>query len=176
VFGFPQCDTNDTLCQEVARLLRLGAYDDYVQSFLTQAEYWKDPYHLPEYLEKSVFLADINNERTTKNQTYKENLITLENFVMVKFGNDTMVQPKDSEWFEFYAPDQDKDIIPLNQSDIYTQDWIGLQTLDENNKLHFVPCDGNHLQFTDVWFEQNIFPFLNNTLNNTEAATPLITH
>jgi len=174
VFGFPDCSTNDTDCQELARLLRIGAYDDYVQSFVAQAEYWKDPYHLPEYLAKSVFLADINNERTAKNQTYKENLITLENFVMVKFLNDTMVQPKESEWFDFYAPNQDKIIIPLNQSDIYIQDWIGLKTLDESNKLHFVPCEGNHLQFTDTWFEQNIFPFLNNTLNTTAAS--LITY
>ena len=31
------------------------------------------------------------------NATYKNNLMTLKNFVMVKFLNDTMVQPKESE-------------------------------------------------------------------------------
>ena len=30
---------------------------------LTQAEYWQDPLNLQEYVEKSVFLADINQER-----------------------------------------------------------------------------------------------------------------
>lgn len=40
-------------------------------------------------------------------------------FVMVKFENDTIVQPRESQWFEFYAPNQDRIILPLNQSQIY---------------------------------------------------------
>lgn len=38
---------------------------------------------------------------------------------MVKFLNDTIVQPKESQWFEFYAPGQDKHILPLNQSKVF---------------------------------------------------------
>lgn len=38
---------------------------------------------------------------------------------MVKFENDTIVQPRESQWFEFYAPNQDRNILPLNQSQIY---------------------------------------------------------
>ena len=63
---------------------------------LVQAEYWHDPLNEAEYKEKSVFLADINNENA-KNATYKQNLLKLENFVMVKFEKDTMVQPRESE-------------------------------------------------------------------------------
>lgn len=33
----------------------------------------------------------------TKNMTYKTNLQKLKNFVMIKFTEDTMVQPRDSE-------------------------------------------------------------------------------
>lgn len=40
-------------------------------------------------------------------------------FVMVKFLNDTIVQPKESQWFEFYEPGQDQRILPLNQSKVY---------------------------------------------------------
>ena len=42
-------------------------------------------------------------------------------FVMVKFINDTIVQPKESQWFEFYKPGQDKEILPLKESAVYKQ-------------------------------------------------------
>lgn len=38
---------------------------------------------------------------------------------MVKFLNDTVVQPKDSQWFEFYTSGQDKVIQPLKDSKVY---------------------------------------------------------
>lgn len=41
-------------------------------------------------------IADINNE-ITLNQQYKQNMISLNSFVMVKFTLDTMVQPIESE-------------------------------------------------------------------------------
>lgn len=40
---------------------------------------------------------------------------------MVKFINDTIVQPKESQWFEFYKPGQDKEILPLKESRVYKQ-------------------------------------------------------
>jgi palmitoyl-protein thioesterase len=165
VFGFPNCPApNVTLCQDLADLLTIGAYDPFVQSFVVQAEYWQDTMIYDIYLASSVFLADINNAKPKKNETYKENLITINNFVMVKFENDTVVIPRESEWFEFYAPGEDKNIVSLFQSPIYTEDWIGLKELNENNKLVFLETEGNHLQFTNEWFEENIFPYLNNTL------------
>lgn len=63
---------------------------------LVQAEYWHDPLNEKLYREKSVFLADINQEREVK-PAYKTNLMQLKNFVMVMFGKDTMVDPKETE-------------------------------------------------------------------------------
>lgn len=40
---------------------------------------------------------------------------------MVKFENDSMVQPVDSEWFGFYKPGQSKEIIPLQETDLYKE-------------------------------------------------------
>ena len=48
-------------------------------------QYWHDPINLDEYVAKSQFLAEINNEREVKNASYAENLKKLENFVMAKF-------------------------------------------------------------------------------------------
>lgn len=47
---------------------------------------------------------------------------------MVKFINDTIVVPRESQWFEFYAPGQDTDIVSLRNSRLYTNVRLTLQT------------------------------------------------
>jgi len=170
VFGYPNCPAlNVTMCEELRRLITYGAYEPEIQEHVVQAEYWQDPFHQDEYVNRSVFLADINNQGAEKNQTYKQNLMSLNQFVMVMFTEDTMVQPKQSEWFEFYAPGQDRVVVPLNESQIYTEDWLGLQQMDQQGQLQFIPCPGNHLQFTQDWFKQYIFPYIDSTINSTSA-------
>lgn len=90
----------------------------WVQHFLTQATYWHDPLNEVKYIDGSTFLADINNEKTI-NKTYVTNLLKLENLVLVRFDNDSIVQPVDTEWFGFYKPGQDKETQTLQESDIY---------------------------------------------------------
>ncbi|XP_064624573.1 palmitoyl-protein thioesterase 1-like [Lineus longissimus] len=160
VYGFPRCPgDNITICDYIRRLLNEGAYNSYVQDFLVQAEYWHDPLNEAMYKNYSVFLAEINNENV-KNSSYKTNLMKLKNFVMVKFLKDTMVDPRASEWFGFYKPGQGKNLYTLQESPLYKEDWLGLQEMDKQGKLHFLGADGDHLRFTDTWFIQNIVPFL----------------
>jgi len=40
---------------------------------------------------------------------------------MVQFTEDTIVQPKESQYFEFYKSGQDIDILPLEESELYLQ-------------------------------------------------------
>lgn len=156
VYGFPRCPgENSTMCDYVRKILNYGAYVPWVQNHLVQAQYWHDPLNEEEYREKSLFLADINNERV-KNATYKENLLKLQNFVMVKFSEDTMVDPRDSEWFGFYKPGQAKETYTLQESSLYTEDWLGLKQLDSEGKLHFLETVGDHLQIDLDWFLTNI--------------------
>ena len=42
----------------------------------------------------SHYLADLNNERESKNETYKEVLAGLENLVLVMWDDDTTIIPK----------------------------------------------------------------------------------
>ncbi|KAL0604678.1 Palmitoyl-protein thioesterase 1 [Plecturocebus cupreus] len=63
---------------------------------LVQAEYWHDPIKEDVYRNHSIFLADINQERGI-NESYKKNMMALKKFVMVKFLNDSIVDPVDSE-------------------------------------------------------------------------------
>merc|ERR1711963_841393 len=155
--GFPQCPGEmNFFCDIVRDLLNYGAYVDFVQEILVQAQYWHDPLHFDTYVEKSKFIAEINNEKAEKNETYAVNLASLENFVMVKHNQDGMVEPRESEHFEFYTPGQSDVILPLRESPIYVEDRIGLKALDESGRLHFLDVEGDHLQFTRQWFIDNI--------------------
>lgn len=112
-----------------------------------------------EYRRVSIFLADINQERTF-NATYKTNLLKIRNLVLVKFLRDTMVYPHESEHFGFYAINDTSRIIPLRESVLYQQDLLGLKTMDEQSRIKFLESDTDHLRFTDQWFIDNIIPFL----------------
>lgn len=156
VYGFPRCPGESTkLCDYVRELLNLGAYTDFVQHHLAQAEYWHDPLNEDEYKAKSLFLADINNENV-KNESYKANLKKLSNFVMIKFSGDKMVDPKESEWFGFYKPGQSKDLFTLQESQLYSEDRLGLKEMDKAGKLHFLETNGDHLQIDVDWFKTNV--------------------
>jgi len=157
VFGFPNCPGEMVaFCDIVRDLLNYGAYVDFVQNILVQAQYWHDPLHFDTYVEKSLFIAEINNEKAVKNESYAVNLASLENFVMVKHNQDSMVEPRESSHFEFYVPGQADVLQPLRETPLYTEDRIGLKTLDEAGKLHFLSVEGNHLEFSRDWFIQEI--------------------
>lgn len=156
VYGFPRCPTDDvTICDYIRRLLNLGAYVGFVQNHLVQAEYWHDPLQEDEYRKSSVFLADINQE-VAFNQTYKDNLLKLKNLVLVKFNQDGMVVPRESEWFGFYKEGQGKELYTLEESVLYQKDLLGLQALDKSGRLFKLATDGDHLQFKEEWFLENI--------------------
>merc|ERR1712141_902715 len=78
IYGLPNCPgENHIICDYIRRMLNYGAYEHWIQSRLVQAEYWHDPLDEKTYRAKSLFLAEINNDKDTKNETYKENLLNL---------------------------------------------------------------------------------------------------
>jgi palmitoyl-protein thioesterase len=161
VFGLPRClGSVHRLCEMARKLLDHGAYIPWVQQSLVPAQYWQDPFNMNQYRTKSLFLADINNEREV-NITYVEKLSKVKNFVMVLFNNDSVVQPKESEWFGYYDPGQDQRTHTLQHSPLYLEDRLGLRKMDEQGRLKFLATDGDHLQFGEDWFVRNIAqPFL----------------
>uniref|UniRef100_A0A915CDA1 Palmitoyl-protein thioesterase 1 n=1 Tax=Parascaris univalens TaxID=6257 RepID=A0A915CDA1_PARUN len=155
IYGLPLCPGDVRVCDAVRHLLDMGAYIGFVQKSLIQAQYWHDPFDETTYKRYSAFLADANAENAM-NQTYFDNLIKLNNFILVKFLNDSMVLPKESEWFGYYAQGNTSTIIPLEKSKLYTEDRIGLRTLNEKGKLQFVAIDGDHLQMPESVFIKEI--------------------
>lgn len=63
------------------------------------------------------------------NEEYQTNLKKLDNFVMVKFLKDSMVVPRESEWFGFYAPGQDVEVLPLQQTQLYLEVRVVFKTI-----------------------------------------------
>ncbi|XP_042540759.1 palmitoyl-protein thioesterase 1 [Dipodomys spectabilis] len=160
VYGLPRCPGESShICDFIRKTLNAGAYSKVVQERLVQAEYWHDPIKEDVYRNHSIFLADINQERYV-NVSYKKNLMALKKFVMVKFLNDSVVDPVESEWFGFYRSGQAKEIIPLQKTALYTQDLLGLKQMDKAGRLVFLAVEGDHLQFSEEWFNVNIIPFL----------------
>ena len=51
------------------------------------------------------------------NVDYQTHLGALERFILVKFEGDTIVIPRESEWFGWYAAGQDETIVPFNQTE-----------------------------------------------------------
>ncbi len=37
----------------------------------------------------------------------------------------------ESEWFGWYSPQNPTELLPLNQTQLYAEDWIGLRALDQ---------------------------------------------
>lgn len=142
------------------QLLNFAAYAGWVQRFLVQATYWHDPMNEDLYRTKSTFLAEINNEKTV-NQDYIDRLQKLNKFVMVKFANDTIVQPLETSWFGFYKPGSDTELLPLEESEIFIKDKLGLKQMKEDGKLVYLATEGNHMQISKEWFTENIIvPYL----------------
>lgn len=150
---FQDCKMTDWICHSANALLKSSTvWSDFIQSRLVPAQYFRNLDDFDNYLEHSNFLADINNERAHKNQTYKENLAALENFVMVLFKDDKTVVPKESGWFAEVnrtETDEAKRVTKLRDRAIYEEDWIGLKQLDDKGALVFEQVQGEHMHLDD---------------------------
>lgn len=147
---FQACGSSDWLCRGWQGLLRSNTWSSFVQNRLVPAQYFRDPNQYDEYLEFSNFLADINNERAVKNQTYKENLEKLEKFVMYIFEDDVTVIPKETGWF---AQVNGTEVTALRERDIYKEDWLGLKALDKKGALEFKSTPGGHMSLPGTLLE-----------------------
>jgi len=115
---------------------------------------------MKEYVADSVFLAQANNEKgddATK-AAIKERFSAINGAMLVMFTEDTMVYPKESEWFQ--GLNKAMQVQALDKSDFYKDDYIGLKTLNEAGKVDFVSIDGDHLQFSQANITDTFIPFL----------------
>ncbi|ORY32620.1 palmitoyl-protein thioesterase [Naematelia encephala] len=148
------CPTPPSLtCLLAARAARAGIYTSWAQSHLVQAQYYRDPARLEEFLDTNSYLRDLNAEgyRLASEgepggiQDGGKGLRGIENLVAVLFDADRTVSPAQSAHFATYSPENKTLIIPLEQQRLYTEDWIGLRALDERGGFVREHCPGEHM-------------------------------
>ena len=145
---FQSCKPGDWICSGAEALLRSGRWTEFAQSHVVPAQYFRDSEDMDAYLEHSNFLADINNEREIKNDTYKKHISALNLFVMYMFAEDTVAIPKESALFADVNMTSAK-ITPLRERAIYKEDWLGLKALDDQDKLDFRIIPGQHMHLSE---------------------------
>ncbi len=120
-------------------------YNDFFQNHLSVASYWRNPNMLETYLTCCAYLPVINNEVwcDEESPTHRENIRNLSNFVMIWSSMDTVVDPPESGKFSFY--DEDFHIIPLEETDIYKNDLLGLKYLNNKEGLHTFETNCSHV-------------------------------
>jgi len=81
--------------------------------------------------------------------------------VLVMYDDDTTIIPKESAHFGFCALEQDTEVVDIEYLPLYKEDWLGLASLDNQQKLHKLHLSGDHMDFDWSWFKENIvLPFL----------------
>ncbi|KAL8153105.1 hypothetical protein V2J09_010865 [Rumex salicifolius] len=156
----PYCDT-ELICTIVDYLMELEVYTSLVQKHLAPSNYIKIPTDLKNYLKECKYLPLLNNEiEERRNATYKERFSSLQKLVLVMFENDTVLVPKETSWFGYYENGSMTTILSYNKTELYTEDWIGLKTLNEAGKVEFVSVPGGHLAITQSLMDNYIVPYL----------------
>lgn len=79
--------------------------------------------------------------------------------MVVMFSKDSMVYPKESEFFQ-ELDQHDRKVKTLDQSDFYTQDFLGLKEMTDGGKVQQKEIDGDHLQFSRADITDIFVPFL----------------
>ena len=120
--------------------------------------YFKYRYGQKEYKEKNVFLKMLNNENDVKDMDIYDRFTSLEKVKIIKSKQDTVINPKDSSWFEFYD-EEGRNIIPLTKSEFYKKDFIGLRKLMEEGKVIFTEFREEHVLYSVVEYFEEIVPF-----------------
>ncbi|XP_028769116.1 palmitoyl-protein thioesterase 1-like isoform X4 [Neltuma alba] len=113
------------------------------------------------YINGCKFLPKLNNEiMNMKNYTYKLRFASLENLVLIMFEQDAVLIPKETSWFGYFPDGAFHPVLPAQETKLYTEDWIGLKTLDEAGKVKFIKVSGNHLEISVGEMKRYIVPFL----------------
>merc|ERR1719247_2816036 len=122
-----------------------------IQDVLFQANFYRDPTGLnhTDFLDNNQ-LAQWNGEGRsgTFNETFKENFLKTSTNVWVKGLLDTVVWPREGEWWGQVAPGDpwDAPALPMAQSSWYLQDTFGLRTASQQHKNHFESFMGEHIR------------------------------
>lgn len=151
VASLPHCyldGERGELCQEVSDVLAKLAYNEKMQDFLFQADYFRDIGSVnTDAYKKYSQMAMWNNEGTHIDTDIKANFLKTNKFAMIKANGDTVVVPREGEWWGQYDANLET-TLTMKETAWYKDDLFGLKTADEAGKIFFNSTEGNHLDFT----------------------------
>ncbi|KAJ1767238.1 hypothetical protein EV179_002099 [Coemansia sp. RSA 487] len=155
----PECNSDgDFMCNWMRQLASRGVYSWYVRDHVVQAQYFKDPERIDQYLKYNIFLPDINSDLGETNEDYRNRISALEKMVLVRFSNDNLISPASSSWFGFV--DADGNDVPLHNTTLYSEDRLGLRELDASQRLDFVTLDGKHMNIGETALRSIVSKYL----------------
>lgn len=132
-------------------------YNPLIQRMIGPAGYFKSLSKYETYLKNSIFLPDLNNERSF-NQQYKDRMSQLEALVLVKYTKDHVIYPNESEHFGYYADSTQTTMVKMEDTDTYKNDTLGLRELNESGRIFFYDSPHDHLGMTIEEVHEFIFP------------------
>lgn len=77
---------------------------------------------------------------------------------MIMFDNDSVIFPKESEWFG--QLDGQGKLVNMEQTEIYEKDTFGLKTLDQEGRVFKYQKNGEHLEYGPIYIQKVIVPAL----------------
>ncbi|VVB08239.1 unnamed protein product [Arabis nemorensis] len=169
ISSVPMCGSG-LLCEIADELIKSDIYSDFIQDHLAPSGYLKIPTDMTKYLESSKYLPKLNNEiPNQRNSTYKDRFTSLHNLILVKFEDDKVIVPQESSWFGYYPDGEFKPLLSPQQTKLYTEDWIGLKTLDVAGKVKFVSVAGEHIKMANLDVVKYVVPYLQNQPSSEQA-------
>lgn len=154
----PRIDSHvQTVCADAAATLKIWNWPR-----CSFCDYWKT-LSKETYLKNSNWLADINNDRESKEEYKSQNMRKL-NLYMTSVGTgDEVIKPKESAWHTFWYWEGNRSVVedPV-QTESYLGDWLGLRTLDEQGKWIRNVYDGGHCGYNESWWRASVQPVLGN--------------
>ena len=125
VGAIPDCSPQGAViggvCEAIAEVCGALAYNSFVQGHLFQADYFRDPSRTDTDAYKTYSqLAAWGNEGSVVNATFNANFAKTDKFVLVKGTEDSVVWPREGEWFGAMDPaDPWGTVLPMNQTAWY---------------------------------------------------------
>jgi len=134
-------------------------YGTYAQDHYSFAGFWRDPHDLEDYYKSCRYLPWLNNEITTPDSyRHKTNIQSLQNFVMIWSPEDDTLQPPQSGKFSWF--NQQEEVVPIENTQIYRDDTLGLRFLHERDQLHIAQTNCSHVEHRDPQCYDQIYAII----------------
>lgn len=144
VAAFPRCDPESgssasKICGLFDSLIGSFAYQPEIQTALAQSNFYRDPFHLSEYNHGCLFLPDILDKADRRPQ-YGKNLASVSSLNLVMAKRDTMIFPKESEYFGTFKERGFDEVIEAEKMPFF--ETLGLRALDDAQRITRVTTEG----------------------------------